>query len=192
VKSGIAIMAVGLTTAVPAAAQDWSQLRPAVADLNQRLLAGPTATAVLTDWCAGHGMADPARIHAERVAGATADATPEQRARLKVGAEEPLGYRRVRLMCGAHVMSEAENWYVPARLTPEMRGLLADTDTPFGAVIAPLGPQRQNLEVTQLWLDGPLPRDLFRHRALVVGRDGSPLAEVVETYTAGALEFGGP
>jgi len=181
-------MAVGLTTAVPANAQDWSYIRPIIADLNQRLLAGPTATAVLAKWCGDHGMAEPARIHAERVKGA-ADASPEQRARLKVGADEPLAYRRVHLMCGSHLMSDAENWYVPSRLTPAMRALLADTDTPFGTVIGPLGPKRRNLEVVQLWGEGPLPRDLLRHRALVVGSDGEPLAEVVETYTAGVLEF---
>jgi chorismate-pyruvate lyase len=182
-------MAVGAAAAGSASAQDWSHVRPIVADLNARLLAGPTATGVLTDWCAAHGMADPARIHAERVEGAAAEATAEQRARLEVGTDEPLGYRRVRLMCGTHLMSEAENWYVPSRLTAAMRDQLAETDTPFGAVIAPLGPKRRNIEAVQLWKDGPLPRDLFRHRALVVGRDGRPLAEVVETYTAGTLEF---
>ncbi|MEI9928709.1 MAG: hypothetical protein WDN44_14780 [Sphingomonas sp.] len=106
-----------------------------VEELNARLLAGPTATAVLAAWCAEHGMADPARIHAERVPGPAAAASPGQRARLGVGADETLGYRRVRLMCGAHLMSEAENWYVPGRLTPAMRSALADTDTPFGAVM---------------------------------------------------------
>lgn len=189
-KAGIAIVALGLTTAMPAGAQDWSYVRPIVADLNARLLAGPTATKVLTDWCARHHMAKPARIHAERVEGAAAEVTPEQRARLDVGADEPLGYRRVRLMCGSHLMSEAENWYVPARLTPAMRALLADTDTPFGAVIAPLHPKRHNLEVVQLWRDlRAIPRDLLRHRALVETGEGLPLAEVVETYTAGVLEF---
>lgn len=182
-------MAVGAAAAGPASAQDWSYVRPIVADLNARLLAGPTATQVLADWCQRHGMANPARIHAERVEGAVAEASAEQRARLEVGSDEPLGYRRVRLMCGTHLMSEAENWYVPSRLTAAMRAQLAETDTPYGAVIAPLGPKRHNFEVTQLWQDGPLPRDLFRHRALVVGRDGRPLAEVVETYTAGTLEF---
>jgi chorismate-pyruvate lyase len=189
VKAGIAFVAVGLTAPLPAGAQDWSYVRPIVADLNARLLAGPTATRVLTDWCARHHMAKPARIHAERVEGAAVEATPEQRARLQVGVDEPVAYRRVRLMCGAHLLSEAENWYVPARLTPAMRALLADSDTPFGSVIAPLRPKRRNLEVVQLWGEGPIPRDLLRHRALVESGEGLPLAEVVETYTAGVLEF---
>ena len=39
---------------------------------------------------------------------------------LHVAADTRLGYRRVYLACGTHVLSEAENWYVPERLTPEM------------------------------------------------------------------------
>ncbi|MES2445133.1 MAG: hypothetical protein V4574_20095 [Pseudomonadota bacterium] len=179
----MAIAAVAL--AAPAAAQDQAL----VAELNRRLLAGPTATGVLAAWCAEHGLADPARIHAERVEGPAAEASPEQRARLQVAPGEPLGYRRVRLMCGSHLMSQAENWFVPARLTPAMRALLADTDTPFGTVIAPLGPTRRNLEAAMLWQAGPMPSELLRHRALVLGADGRPLAEVVETYMDGVLDF---
>jgi hypothetical protein len=160
-----------------------------IEELNARLLAGPTATIVLAAWCGEHGMASPARIHAELMPGPAAEASAETRARLGVGPDEPLGYRHVRLMCGVHVMSEAENWYVPARLTAGMREALAGTDTPFGAVIAPLGPKRENLEATPLWHSGPLPRALLRHRALVTGADGRPLAMVVETYMSGALEF---
>ena len=157
--------------------------------LNADLLAHPSATAVLQRWCAERRLADPPVMRALVDRTASNLLTPEQRARLQVGADEPVGYRRVRLVCGTHILSEAENWYVPSRLTAAMRAQLADTDTPFGAVIGPLGPTRHNLEAVQLWLDGPLPRDLFRHRALVVASDGRPLAEVVETYTAGVLEF---
>ncbi len=180
-------LGTGLAVATPAGAQAGQQAL--VDELNARLLAGPTATAVLAAWCGEHGMADPARIHAELVPGAAAEASAETRARLGVAADEPLGYRRVRLMCGSHVMSEAENWFVPARLTPEMRRELAETDTPFGAVIAPLGPKRTNLEATPLWQAGPMPHALLRHRALVSSADGQPLAEVVETYVSGVLEF---
>jgi len=184
------MIALGTGLAMTATAGAQARDMALVEELNARLLAGSTATAVLAAWCAEHRMADPARIHAELVPGPAVEASAETRARLGVGADEPLGYRHVRLMCGAHVMSEAENWYVASRLTPAMRAALADTDTPFGAVIAPLGPKRENLEATPLWQGAaPLPHALLRHRALVSGADGRPLALVVETYMSGALEF---
>jgi hypothetical protein len=37
---------------------------------------------------------------------------------LGVDPDEPVRFRRVPLKCGDHVLSEAENWYVPSRLTP--------------------------------------------------------------------------
>ena len=36
------------------------------------------------------------------------------------GASE-VKHRRVELRCGAYLFSEADNWYVPERLTPEMK-----------------------------------------------------------------------
>ncbi len=41
-------------------------------------------------------------------------------------------------MCGGHVLSEADNWYVPARLTPQMNRALDTSDTPFGAAVKAL------------------------------------------------------
>ena len=156
---------------------------------NARLLAGPTATGVLNQWCTEHGVTD--KVRAERVAGGLHFASAEQRARLKVGPDEPLGYRRVRLSCGGHVLSEAENWYVPSRLTPEINALLDGGDTPFGAAIAPLRPSRKNLAAERLWQGtGTVPDDVLRHRALVFDGTGRPLAEVVETYKRTALELG--
>jgi chorismate-pyruvate lyase len=100
--------------------------------LNAELLSHDSATLTLDRWCAAHRLASPARIVAERVAGAEQAATDEQRQLLGVSATEPVRYRRVRLTCGDHVLSEADNWYVPARLTPEMNRLLDTTDTAFG------------------------------------------------------------
>ncbi len=48
-------------------------------------------------------------------------------------------------------MSKADNWFVPARLTAAMNALLDSTQTPFGAVIAPLGPIRRTLDSTVTW-----------------------------------------
>jgi chorismate-pyruvate lyase len=40
-------------------------------------------------------------------------------------AGQKVRYRRVQLMCDDHVLSIAENWYVPARLSAQMSKLLA-------------------------------------------------------------------
>lgn len=122
------------------------------------LLAGPTATAVLERWSGG-------RVHAEVV-------------------ESGEGYRRVRLMRGGVLLSEAENRFDPEALTPEMRAALVETETPFGVVIAPLMPHR---EVTSLErLSG---ERFLSVRAHVFAADGSLLAEVSEVYRAAVLDF---
>ena len=137
-------------------------------------------------------------------------ATPEVRAALDVKADEPLGYRRVRLKCGDHVLSDADNWYVPARLTPEMNHVLETTDTPFGKAVAALRFRRHTLSADLLWR--PLPKDwemgaapapddkgalavpdhVLEHRAVLSTPDGEPFSEVVETYTGEVLAFPPP
>jgi hypothetical protein len=110
-------------------------------------------------------------------------------------------------MCGAHVLSEADNWYVPGRLTPEMNKLLDTTDSPFGVVVRALHFQRHTLSSTLLWLplpagwemnatgargagaDQPMPSKLLEHRAVLTLPDGTPFSEVVETYTDNVLAF---
>jgi len=181
-------MLTGAATLLLAAAPQDPQ-RAVLDQLNARLLAGPTATLALGKWCAEHGVDAPVR--AEIVPGGLHFASAEQRARLKLGPDEPLGYRRVRLTCGGHVLSEAENWYVPSRLTAAMIQALDTSDTPFGAVIAPLKPSRRNLGAELLWQGaGAMPDDVLRHRALVLDAAGRPLAEVVETYKSSALLIG--
>jgi len=156
-------------------------------DLDHRLRASPSATATLHDWCAVHGIADPI-IHAELVKGPAAVATARQRRELQVAATEPLGYRHVRLSCAGHVLSDAENWYVPSRLTPAMNALLDTTDTPFGTVVKSLGINRRTLGAETLWRHGKTPPpQLFRHRAIVLDGRGRPIAEVVETYQREAI-----
>ena len=169
--------------ALLAAAAPAPQMNP-VERLNAELLAGRTATEVLEARCAALGLADPPRVHAEVRRGRQV-ATASARARLAVGADEMLGYRRVRLMCGAHVLSEAVNWYVASRLTPEMNAQLEGGDTPFGRVILPLAPSRRTLSARVLWDGkGTPPATILRHRALVIDGQGRPLAEVIENYRA--------
>jgi hypothetical protein len=150
------------------------QADPAAA-LDAELLAANSATAVLQKRCA-------APIRAEPDPGPPPAETPGLRARLKAEQDAPIAYRRVRLVCGTRILSRAENWYLPGRLTSDMNAALAG-DTPFGTAIRPLKPSRRTLA------HGPLHEgdDVLRHRALVLDGAGKPLAEVVETYTGEAL-----
>jgi chorismate-pyruvate lyase len=156
-------------------------------DLSDALIGGGSATLTLEAWVADL----PAGVTARRIENADRPAPPGLRERLDAAPDEIIAYRHVQLVCGEHVLSEAQNWYLPARLTPAMRDELATTDTPFGRVILPLGPVRETTKATMLWdpsQDGPdMPQNLFEHRARVFSRSGAPLAEVVETYTREAV-----
>jgi len=174
--------------------------------LNAELLASKSATTTLETWCSDHHMAEAPKIVAKRAAEVEKPASAETRRRLSVSETERVKYRRVQLVCGAHVLSEADNWYVPGRLTEEMNRLLEETETPFGKVVAALHPFRRNFETKLLWsplLSGwevgaragedapapPAPHALIEHRALLYGEDQRPFSEVDETYTSGVLEF---
>src|ERR1700674_2300405 len=75
--------------------------------LNADLLSHDSATLTLDRWCDAHRLASPARIVAERVHGTEQAPTAEQRQLLGVSTTEPVRFRRVRLSCGGHVLSEA-------------------------------------------------------------------------------------
>ena len=174
--------------------------------LNSELLSNNSATLTLERWCDTHDLASPARIVAVRVPDVDKLVSPEQRQELHVTPTEPVRYRRVRLKCGSVVLSEADNWYIPSRLTPEMNKLLDTTETPFGKAVQALHFQRHTLSARVLWRplpDGwemnaadahtavvpPMPANLLEHRAVLTLPDGTPFSEVVESYTANILGF---
>jgi len=158
-----------------------------VGALERTLASRDSATAALQDWCAARHLAEPARIVAEPVPGAAAMLPGDARTRLNLGAEEAPGYRHVRLSCGGVVLSEAHNWYVPARLTPAMNALLASTDKPFGRVAAPLHFTRERIE-SRYGRQAPCPpATALSQRGLLRLPDGRPLALVVECYTEAAV-----
>lgn len=181
-----------------------------VETLNATLLAARSATFTLDKWCADHKLAADTKIHARLIRGMDKPITDEQRRRLQIGDNESVKFRHVELACGEHVLSEADNWYVPARLTPEMNRLLETTDTPFGRAIADLKPFRQTFAAAVLWkplddgweerpppADRPgqmlaIPAHLFEHRALVYASDFKPVSEVDEIYTREILAFPPP
>jgi hypothetical protein len=163
-----------------------------LADFEARLDKGGSATEVLRDWCAQRHLADPAVIKAERDLSVDKPADRDVRALLSAAPGEAIRYRRVRLACGGRVLSEADNWYRPGQLTAEMNRQLDQSDTPFGAVVRPLGFHRRTLGVEHL-LDpdkrpAALPHILVRYRALLVDQKGAPFSLVVESYTAELLQ----
>ena len=172
--------------------------------LNADLLSHDSATETLTRWCARLRLS-PGKVTAQPLAAPDSTADPTVRALLAAGPETAIRHRRVALACGSHVLSEADNWYRPDRLTPEMNRQLDETDTPFGAVARPLNFHRRTLSVRLLFqplLDGwehearprsapgrlAVPRAVLEHRAILETPDGTPLSLVVETYTAEVLE----
>jgi chorismate-pyruvate lyase len=173
--------------------------------LNADLLSHDSATLTLERWCAEHRLASVPSIVAERVHGADKPPTDEQRRELGVSPTEAVRYRRVRLVCGDVVLSEADNWYVPARLTADMNRLLETTDIPFGRVVQALHFQRHTLSARILWPLLPegwemrpltdrqssgeltIPSQVLEHRAILNLSDGTPFSEVVETYTGNVL-----
>ena len=172
-----------IALAHPALAAEASGRGGQVKELEARLAASASATAVLGQWCADHHLAADPTIRAER----DALQKPADRATkrlLHVDRADQLRYRHVRLMCGASLLSEADNWYRPDRLTPVMNTTLETTRTPFGVAVATLGFRRRTLSTRYLPVGSGA---VLRHRALLTTAAGEPFSVVVETYTAEML-----
>jgi chorismate-pyruvate lyase len=205
---------LGIFFVSAAAADAWPDTRLArtellalVQTLNADLLSGNSATLTLDRWCASHKLASPSTVIAERIRGADKAPSADIRALLRVGADEPVNYRRVQLKCGTHILSEADNWYVPSRLTPEMNRQLETSDIAFGRAVQALNFRRQTLAAKLLWeplapgwdmraaeQDRPgatvqIPPHILEHRAVLLLPDGTPFSTVVESYTAATLDF---
>jgi chorismate-pyruvate lyase len=178
--------------------------------LNDQLLANDSATLVLDDWCATHRMAATPKIVAERIRGANRDAPEDVRALLKVGPGDEVRYRHVRLRCGTHVLSDADNWYVPGRLTAEINRQLDTTDIPFGRATRPLQFRRFTVGSNHRWSPLPIdwqtlparrwprqlsldvPETVLENRAVLLLPSGEPISAVVERYTREILNFAAP
>ena len=175
--------------------------------LNALLLGARSATAALDQWCVGHRPGP--RIRARVARDMRKEPTAAQRERLRAGPGETVLYRRVQLAFGDRVLSDADNWYVPSRLTSEMNRLLETTDIPFGRAVRDLEPLRETLETVMHWQPPPdggadglsppdrpgaltIPPTLFEYRALLLTGDGMPLSEVYEVYRGDLLAFGPP
>jgi hypothetical protein len=178
--------------------------------LNADLLSHPSATLTLERWCGSHHLAAEAKVVAERVRGVDKPLPEGAREQLGIGPDESVRYRRVQLACGSHVLSEADNWYVPGRLTDTMNYELDTTDTPFGKVVQPLHFRRQTLSAELLWSPLPqgwesgaplppshadalaIPHFVLQHRAVLYDQANRPFSLVVESYTSDVLAFPPP
>ncbi len=179
--------------------------------LNADLLSNASATLTLDRWCAAHKLApEGSKIVAQRVLGQDKPADAPIRELLAVGPDEPITYRRVRLACGDRILSEADNWYVPSRLTAEMNKALNTSDIAFGRVVQALHFTRTNLSAKLLW--SPLPEGwetgaelpasgtaplapppfLLEHHAVLKLPNGTPFSALVESYTSRVLDFPAP
>lgn len=175
--------------------------------LNADLLSHDSATLTLERWCGRHHMASPAKVTALRIHGVDKPLPADLRAQLGVSEDEPVRYRRVQLRCGDYVLSQADNWYLPRRLTRAMNLALDNSDAPFGKVVRPLQFRRHTLSAQLLWSPLPegwemhpasthgsggtltIPADVLQHRAVLRTADNQPFSVLVETYTGDVLRF---
>lgn len=167
-----------------------SACAPKLSRFERTLAANDSATAALGEWCGARGIAAPATIRA--LADRTADEAPSAatRAALGVSAEEPVAFRHVQLLCGAAVLSDAKNWYVPARLDPAMNAALLTTDTPFGTVVRPLGFRRERLDSRRGRAAECPAGTVLSHKAVLRLADGRGISLVAECYTRANLAGG--
>jgi chorismate-pyruvate lyase len=199
---------LALTFCVPIAATQAAPLQwpdtPAARDaataridqLKQQLMSQPSATLVLARWCAAYHLAPAPQIIARRILGPAKPLPEAVRLNLALKPGEATGYRRVQLLCGGRILSDAENWYLPDRLTPSMNQTLDHTDTPFGLAVRSLHFKRRTLSSETLWVPAPpatpgdrmtVPEHLLRNEGLLTVAGGLPISQVIENYTAAIL-----
>jgi chorismate-pyruvate lyase len=148
---------------------------PTVRQLHEALLASPSATEVLRQLFGGP-------VLARRLPCDAAALSPLQHFHLGPTQAEPACHRRVVLLAASRAVSEADLWYVPARLEPGMAALLLDTETPFGEVVRPMAPTRHTLASR---ICDPGEPYALEHEAVLRRADGVAIALVAERYSAG-------
>lgn len=211
---------LALAAAAPAAAASTSPRWPdtpvkrlemlvQLPTLSADLLSHDSATMTLERWCARHQLAVTSKIVADRDGGEDKQVPADVRTELRADPGQSIAYRRVKPRCGDRILSEADNWYVPSRLTPEMNRMLATSNVAFGRIVQPLRFQRHTLSARLLWSPMPdgwdtggarwpntnadaalsVPDHVIEHRAILTRPDGVPFSYVIETYTSAVLDF---
>jgi chorismate-pyruvate lyase len=201
------VLAAGAThAAAPAGFVRRLEALAVLQTLRAELLGHDSSTAILQAWCEAHGPPG-LKIVAEH--DPNASRAPSEAARKALGLDpgQAVRYRRVKLACGGIVLSEADNWYLPERLTGDMNHTLDTSDAPFGAVVRPLDFRRRFLSAELLWKPlpdgwakvapdprpmGPVPAEVLQDTAVLTTPDGKPFSFVAETYTAAAVQMALP
>jgi chorismate-pyruvate lyase len=145
---------------------------PTVRQLHAALLTSPSATEVLR--CLFGGPVLARRLPCDPMA-----LSPLQHSYLGPTATEPACHRRVILLAAGRAVSEADLWYIPARLRPGMEETLRTTETPFGEVVRPMAPTRHTLAAR---ICDPGEPYALEHEAVLRGADGAAIALVAERY----------
>ena len=145
---------------------------PTVRQLHEALLTSPSATEVLRQLFGGPVLArllpcDPMAL------------SKLQHVYLAPTASEPACHRRVILVAAGRAISEADLWYVPARLEPGMEETLRTTQHPFGEVVQPMAPTRYTLAAR---ICDPGEPYALEHEAVLRRADGAAIALVAERY----------
>lgn len=156
---------------------------PELTHFERVLAASDSATLALEQWCEMGGLAEHPTVTIEPVVGERSAVPDTVRNALQAGEAEEVGFRHVRLVCGETVMSDARNWFVPARLTPEMNEALALTNAPFGKIVAPLQFKRERLKSMRGAATGCPKGTILSHRARLTLPDGRPISYLLECYT---------
>ena len=173
-------------------------------ELSDHLLRASTATEALRTWCAARSLSTGPITVVKQAPDQPRSPDNDMLDELRPERHERIAYRRVRLVRGPLVLSEADNWFIPDRLPPDVRELLETTDVPFGAAVAQLRPWRRTFFVRfGEWSAGrvadagdhPLglspAMTILEHRAVVLDRNRRPLSVVSERYRAALLGGGG-
>jgi chorismate-pyruvate lyase len=171
-----------------------------VRELSEHLLHASTATEALHTWCAARSLSAGPITVAKQAPDRPCYPDDDMLDELRLDRHERIGYRRVQLVRGQLVLSEADNWFVPDRLPPEVRELLETRNMPFGTAIAQLQPWRRTYfvrfaELSAAWEAGAEESSfvlspamtILEHKAVVLDRNRRPLAVVSERYRAALL-----
>lgn len=160
---------------------------PTIDDFEAVLRRHDSATLALEEWCAAQGLSPAPKITAQSLEPDDRKPPEDMHHHLQLAPGESPAMRKVRLSCGQTVLSVAWNWYVPSRLTPQMKETLHTSDAPFGKVAAPLRFRRKPLETLRGRAENCPEGTISTHRAILVLPDGRPLAYLIECYTAANL-----
>jgi hypothetical protein len=176
--------------------------------LNVEPLSNDNKKQTLERWCMSHRLVSNPQIAIERVLDVEELPTEAQRKTLATSAKQPVRHRKVRVLCGSAVLLEADDWYLPSRVSPQVSALIDGTDLPFETAVQIAHFRRRILSAALLWPQlpelgnvefeegvaepqaiRPLPAHVLTHHVLVMLPDGTPFGEAQENYTGSVLAF---